>query len=108
MGQSLAMPFCQMILSVIKVEKVDLTFHARYDPKGKEYRYFIRRSTVKRSFYTSLCNFNMRYPLRCRDNERRRALYLLGTHDFTSFCSAKTEVVDKVRTITKIELIEDG
>ena len=39
---------------------------------------------------------------------REGALYLMGTHDFTSFCSAKTEVVDRVRTITKIELIEDG
>ena len=26
----------------------------------------------------------------------------MGTHDFTSFCSAKTEVVDKVRTVEEI------
>ena len=29
---------------------------------------------------------------------------LLGTHDFTSFCSAKSEVEDKVRTIHEIAL----
>jgi tRNA pseudouridine38-40 synthase len=91
---------------VIKVEKVDLTFHARYHPKGKEYRYFIRRSTVKDPF-TRHYQFQYGYPLDV-DKMREGALYLLGSHDFTSFCSAKTEVVDRVRTITKIELIEDG
>ena len=29
------------------------------------------------------------------DEMRQAALYLIGTHDFTSFCSAKTEVEDK-------------
>ena len=85
---------------VIKVEKVDLTFHARYHPKGKEYRYFIRRSTVKDPF-TRNYQFQYGYLLDV-DKMREGALYLLGSHDFTSFCSAKTEVVDRVRTITKI------
>jgi tRNA pseudouridine38-40 synthase len=31
---------------------------------------------------------------------------LLGTHDFTSFCSAKTDKEDKVRTVYSIEIIE--
>jgi tRNA pseudouridine38-40 synthase len=33
---------------------------------------------------------------------------LLGTHDFSSFCSARTEVEDKVRTIETIEISQDG
>ena len=39
---------------------------------------------------------------------REAASYLIGTHDFTSFCSAKSEVVDRVRTIKEIEIIEEG
>ena len=38
---------------------------------------------------------------------REAISYLIGTHDFTSFCSAKTEYRDKVRTIYKIELNEE-
>ena len=32
--------------------------------------------------------------------------HLIGKHDFTSFCSAKTEVEDKVRTIHHIDISE--
>lgn len=36
------------------------------------------------------------------------ANYLLGTHDFSSFCSANTDVEDKVRTITSLKVRRDG
>jgi len=91
---------------VINVEKVNSTFHARYHTKGKEYRYLIRQSKVKDPF-TRHYQFQYGYPLDV-DQMRKGATYLIGTHDFTSFCSAKTEVVDHVRTITAIELIEEG
>ena len=39
---------------------------------------------------------------------REASSYLLGTHDFSSFCSARTEVEDKVRTIETIEIIQEG
>src|SRR3954447_8798416 len=68
---------------VIKVEKVDLTFHARYHPIGKEYRYFIRRSTVKDPF-TRHYQFQYGYPLDV-DKMREGALYLLGSHDLPVF-----------------------
>ena len=35
------------------------------------------------------------------------ASFLLGTHDFTSFCSAKTEVEDKIRSIKEIDFSMD-
>ena len=37
---------------------------------------------------------------------REAAQAFLGTHDFTSFCSARTEVVDRVRTIKRLDLLE--
>ena len=38
------------------------------------------------------------------------ARHFIGTHDFTSFCSQKTEVESKTRTIyeSRIEVTEDG
>ncbi len=32
------------------------------------------------------------------------ANYLIGTHDFSSFCSANTDISDKVRTITELKV----
>ena len=39
---------------------------------------------------------------------KKAITYLLGTHDFTSFCSARTEVEDKIRTIYKIDMYEEN
>ncbi len=36
------------------------------------------------------------------------ANYLTGTHDFSSFCAANTDVVDKVRTITELRVEQLG
>ena len=36
------------------------------------------------------------------------ATYLVGEHDFTSFCSIHTEIEDKVRTIRSIGIKEEG
>ncbi|KPC97857.1 tRNA pseudouridine synthase A [Geobacillus sp. BCO2] len=39
-------------------------------------------------------------------NEALRLLH--GTHDFTSFCSAKTSIEDRVRTMYRAEVKVDG
>jgi tRNA pseudouridine38-40 synthase len=36
---------------------------------------------------------------------REASCFFIGTHDFTSFCSAKTEVEDRIRTIETIDFI---
>lgn len=91
-------------IAVRKIEKAKPDFHARFQTSGKEYRYFVRLSQ-ERDPFTRHYQYHFTYPL---DIERMReaVLYLIGTHDFTSFCSAKTEVADRIRTITEIELIE--
>ena len=81
-------------------------FHARFDPVGKEYRYMITRETLRDPFTRSYA-YHYPYPLNL-DAIREAISYLEGTHDFTSFCAANTNVVDKVRTIHKIELNEEG
>lgn len=42
------------------------------------------------------------------DRMQRAADYLVGTHDFTSFCTNKPEVTDRVRTIYSIDVVRDG
>ncbi|WP_338450542.1 tRNA pseudouridine(38-40) synthase TruA [Niallia oryzisoli] len=87
-------------IAVKKVEKAAPDFHARFDATGKEYRYFVRLSNYKDPF-TRHYQFQYGYPLDIKQM-KAAADYLVGTHDFTSFCSAKTEVEDRVRTILRV------
>ncbi|WP_203364228.1 tRNA pseudouridine(38-40) synthase TruA [Bacillus sp. REN10] len=89
-------------ISVLTAEIVPESFHARFSAVGKEYRYKIYqepfRSPFKR-FYAHHCPFHLNL-----ESMRQAATHLIGTHDFTSFCSAKTEVQDKVREVKEITI----
>jgi tRNA pseudouridine38-40 synthase len=93
-------------ISVLSVEKADPAFHARFDANGKEYRYFLYQSPKRDPFQRKYA-FHYPYPLNL-GSMREASSYLLGTHDFSSFCSARTEVEDKVRTIETIEILQEG
>jgi tRNA pseudouridine38-40 synthase len=93
-------------ISVLSVSKVTDSFHARFDVERKEYRYFIYLSTNRDPFRR---NYAFQFPYKLDiDSMRLASQYLLGTHDFSSFCSAKTEVIDKVRTIEEINLLAEN
>jgi tRNA pseudouridine38-40 synthase len=93
-------------ISILNVEKVSSDFHARFSAVGKEYRYFLHLSPVRDPFQV---HFAHRYPYPLNFGKIKTASELLtGTHDFTSFCSAKTEVIDRVRTIHRIEFYEEN
>lgn len=88
------------------VEEVHQGFHARFDVKAKEYRYFIDNGIVPDVFRHRYAD-HIRTPLDDRKmNEAAR--YLQGEHDFTSFCSAKAFVEDKVRTLFDCRVERDG
>lgn len=79
-------------------------FHARYGVERKEYRYRVLLSKNADVFRR---NYVYQYPYPLEIESIRKAIpYFIGTHDFTSFCSAKTDKKDKVRTIYEIDLME--
>ncbi|MBS2967364.1 tRNA pseudouridine(38-40) synthase TruA [Metabacillus sp. KIGAM252] len=91
---------------VLEASEAPESFHARFDACGKEYRYVIDRSSVQDVF---LRNYAYHYPHPLNIEAMKLASrHFLGTHDFTAFCSAKTEVEDRVRTIESIEFNEEG
>lgn len=92
-------------ISILFVEKVPSQFHARFDANGKEYRYVIDLANTRDPFKRFYA-YHYPYPIHI-PSMRDAANYFIGTHDFTSFCSAKTEVEDRVREIKEIELIQD-
>lgn len=86
-------------IAVTACRDVSDDFHARYSCTGKRYVYRIHNSMVRDPFQTGLsCRYGR--PL----NEKmldREAKAFLGTHDFSAFCSAGSDVEDRVRTISK-------
>ncbi|MEG0590470.1 MAG: tRNA pseudouridine(38-40) synthase TruA [Lachnospiraceae bacterium] len=91
---------------IMKSEEVPLDFHPRYRKCSKTYEYHIINADVliptKR-----LTNYFVSYRLNV-DAMRQGAKYLVGTHDFSSFCNVRTDVENTVRTITALDIIENG
>ncbi|QKS73126.1 tRNA pseudouridine(38-40) synthase TruA [Paenalkalicoccus suaedae] len=86
-------------------EIVSHDFHARYGAVAKEYLYKLTTGEL------DVFRRNYVYQLDAELNEdamQRAANLLLGTHDFSSYSSPKTDVVDKVRTMYAIDVIRDG
>ncbi|MBO1205852.1 MULTISPECIES: tRNA pseudouridine(38-40) synthase TruA [Staphylococcus] len=82
---------------VNSVAFVDESFHCRYDCVGKTYRYKIYQSAHKDPFECGLKSYV--YDNLDFDKMIQAAQLFIGTHDFTGFCSQKTEVESKVRTL---------
>ncbi len=93
-------------ITIQSVEEVDHSFHARFDVREKEYRYCIDNGEIPDVFRHRYAD-HIRHPLDT-GLMQKAALFLVGEHDFTSFCSAKTHVEDKVRTIYDVRVERDG
>ncbi|MCP8618013.1 tRNA pseudouridine(38-40) synthase TruA [Salirhabdus salicampi] len=83
---------------VKSVEEMDDHFHARYSVQGKEYRYkILNRSTP--DIFRRNYRWHISEPLDIEAMQYACSLFV-GTHDFTTFSSAKATVRgEKVRTI---------
>lgn len=93
-------------VSVVSAKYVPDDFHARYDAKLKKYRYVVHRSRYRNAL---LLNRAYEYPYEVDTDRMRKALsYLIGEHDFNSFMGKGAVVKDSIRTIEKIDVIEDG
>lgn len=93
-------------IRVFEIEEADPAFHARYHTAGKTYRYKWDRSSI-------ISPFTRNYMVHVKqkpdvEEMRKAAEAVLGTHDFSSFCAANTAVVDKVRTVSRLEFEEHG
>ncbi|MCH1981002.1 tRNA pseudouridine(38-40) synthase TruA [Ruminococcus sp. OA3] len=83
-------------------EEVAADFHPRYCESEKTYEYRIlnrRFPLPTERFYSYFYHYNL-------DLEKMRegAAYLIGEHDFASFCGAGAQVKTTVRTVTGINI----
>lgn len=89
-------------ITVRQASSVSQAFHSRYDAKGKHYRYRIDNERHPNVF-GRLYAYHVPQKLDI-ENMQEASQMLVGTHDFTSFCSAATLVESKVRTVTSVQV----
>lgn len=75
-------------IAILACEEASASFHARFDAVARRYAYTISTSPV--ALDRGDCWY-VKFPLE-PDRMRRAASSILGTHDFTSFCRAGSEV----------------
>lgn len=84
--------------------EVPMDFHPRYVPCTKTYEYRIYNAIhpdpVKRRY-----SYFVYAPLDI-DAMRQAAEYIIGEHDFASFCSAHAQVKTTVRTVYSLDIID--
>ncbi len=87
-------------LVVTVADKVHEHFHVRFDALWKTYRYVLDVGKVPDVFRRRYA-YHVAYAV---DDEKMQSAadQLLGTHDFTSFCTARAPQENKVRTIYQI------
>lgn len=86
--------------------QVEDGWHPRHNDCVKTYEYSIYNDTFenpKKRLYSHFYYGNLDV-----DMMREAAAYFIGEHDFSAFCSAGSQVADKVRTIYSLDVIQDG
>lgn len=81
-------------------------FHPRFCDTIKTYEYKIWNNRFPNPLvrlYSKFVYYNIDI-----DKMQKAANYLVGEHDFKSFCSTRTQVENTVRTVTEISFLKDG
>jgi tRNA pseudouridine38-40 synthase len=89
---------------VVEVECMGEDFHARHSAREKSYVYRIVNGPVISPFWRRYaCHEARALNL---DRIKSAATLFLGTHDWTAFSAAQSDVENRVRTITRLEVVE--
>ena len=81
-------------------------FHPRHCNSRKTYEYFIYNGKIDMPLtrlYSHFCYYDLDL-----EKMRKAAEYIVGEHDFASFCSAGSQVKETVRTVYCLEVTKEG
>ena len=94
-------------IAVYDCREVPLVFHPRYDACGKRYVYRIWNEPARNPFWEERA-LHLKRPLNVSVMQKAAADFL-GTHDFSAFCAAGSDVEDHVRTVRESTVtVKDG
>lgn len=93
-------------IRIQSVYAVSDDFHARFNAVSKRYDYYVTSEVdnpfLERYMAKDSAQLDEAYMQECAD-------VLLGTHDFTSFCSSKIDPrKPRVKTITRLQILREG
>ncbi len=93
-------------ICIKEAEPVSERFHSRYNAVGKQYRYTCYTGNLKPVF-------DRKYVFRLEeepdlDKMRQAAEFLIGEHDFASFCSNPRMKKSTVRRLNDINIVKKG
>ena len=90
------------LISITKIKKRNLNFHARFSAKQRIYRYVIFNRASKPSIEKDrVWHIRKKLDLKLM---KRGAKKLLGVHDFSTFRSSKCSAKSPIKTITSIKI----
>ncbi len=93
-------------ITIVKSEEVSADFHPRYGDIKKTYEYHIVNTRMPMPT-KRLYNYFVSYDLDI-EKMREAAGYLVGEHDFVSFCNVRTDVENTVRTVYALDVLQQG
>ncbi len=94
-------------MRITEVREMPMDFHARFDSKGKTYRYVISNGEEPDIFRRNYCCYVAK-PLTL-EKMKKAAEQIVGTHDFRCFQAAGgNERLTTVRTIHKLDIHQEG
>jgi len=94
-------------IRVVSAQRVPADFNARFDARGKQYRYFVwNRPVMNPLLRRQAWHVPTKLDVPAMRAAARR---LLGRHDFRSFAATHTyEIKDTVRTLTRCDIRRSG
>jgi tRNA pseudouridine38-40 synthase len=87
-------------------QTVPAGFHARFDARGRRYRYLLLESPLRPALEAGAVGWTFR-PLD-GDAMRAAAALLIGEHDFSSFRSSECQARSPVKTLRRIHISRRG
>lgn len=93
-------------IKIQKSEEVAADFHPRHCDSRKTYEYRIYCAPFPMPVKRLYAHFT--YIPMDVERMRKAAAYLVGVHDFKSFCSAEAQVESTVRQVDSVEVEQEG
>jgi tRNA pseudouridine38-40 synthase len=93
-------------IAILSAEAVAETFHARMSARHRRYLYRVLNRPARAALDIGHA-WHVPYTLDI-PAMREAAAHLLGKHDFTSFRAAECQAKSPIRTLDRLDILEDG
>jgi tRNA pseudouridine38-40 synthase len=93
-------------IAIVSAEEADLHFHARMWARQRHYRYIVLNREARAALDIGRA-WHVPYRLEI-PAMREGAAHLIGRHDFTSFRASECQAKSPVKTLERLDIVEDG